>query len=277
MLLGNASGKVGDLVFYRAGGEQRTRTKVTPANPRSYNQQVQRSKIGEITNSFRAMNALLRETFPNRPTRQSAFNAYSSANMPIAPTLTKEDAKMGIFYPAPFFIAKGSLTNPFGEQSISGTAFKVACGVINGSAPTTVGALLTALQELHPCCVKDGSKIVFVVANTGTGGMGTAGTVKMTVVKLANASTVTLASLGVTATKNQTSNELEISVEVDSITSIAGVVLLTPQNDGKWDCPVSQMVLGSGAETKYTMYYSGAGVETAAESYNAAAPSCLLG
>lgn len=277
MLLGVATGKVGDLVFYRAGGEQRTRTRVTPANPRSYNQQVQRSKIAEVVNAYRSMKALLEETFPNRPTKQSAFNAFSAANMPIVPTLTKEDAKQGIFNPAPFFIAKGGLPNPFGEQAISASAFTVECGVINGSAPTTVGALLTALHELHPCCIVNGSKIVFAVANTGTLGMGTAGTIAMTVIKLNEGSTVTLASLGVTATKDSTSNQLKLSVAVDAITSIAGVVLLSPQNDGGWDCPVSQMVMGSGAETKYNMYFSGAGVEVAADSYNAAAPSCLLG
>jgi hypothetical protein len=277
MLLGVATGKVGDLVFYRAGGEQRTRTRVTPANPRSYNQQVQRSKIAEVVNAYRALSALLKETFPNRPTKQSAFNAFSAANMPIVPTLTKEDAKVGLFNPAPFFIAKGGLSNPFGEQTISASAFTVDCGVINGSAPTTVGALLTALNELHPCCIVDGSKIVFAVANVGNVGMGEAGTIVMKVIKLDNASTVTLSSLGVTATKDSGTNQLKLSVPVDAITSIAGVVLLTPQNDGGWDCPVSQMVMGSGAETKYNMYFSGAGVDVAAASYNAAAPSCLLG
>lgn len=277
MLLGVATGKVGDLVFYRAGGEQRTRTRVTPANPRSYNQQVQRSKIAEVVNAYRSMKALLKETFPNRPTKQSAFNAFSAANMPIVPTLTKGDAKQGIFKPAPLFIAKGGLPNPFGDKAISASAFTVECGVINGSAPTDVGALFTALNALHPCCIVNGSKIVFAVINTGTLGMGTAGTVAMTVINLDENSTVTLASLGVTATKDNVTNQLKLSVPVDAVTSIAGVVLLSQQNDGSWDCPVSQMIMGSGAETIYEMFTTGQGVEIAAESYNAAAPSCLLG
>ena len=277
MLLGVASGKVGDLVFYRAGGEQRTRTRVTPANPRSYNQQVQRSKIAEIVNAYRAMNVLLKETFPNRPTKQSTFNAFSAANMVIAPTLQRSEAKRGIFNPAPFFIAKGSLKTPFDNQENTGAAFTFTCGVIEDDAPTDEPSLFEALHALHPCCVVEGSKMVLVVVNTGTYGLGDTGSVKMIAVNLSSEGEETLSDLGITATKESGTNQLKLSVAVDSSMSIAGVVLLTPTNDGKWDCNNAQMVLGSAAETKYNLYFSGDGVEAAAASYDAAAPSCLLG
>lgn len=277
MLLGVATGKVGDLVFYRAGGEQRTRTRVTPANPRSYNQQVQRSKIAEIVNAYRAMSVLLKETFPNRPTKQSTFNAFSAANMVKAPTLMRSEAKIGIFNPAPFFIAKGSLKTPFDNQAVAANAFTFTCGVIEDAAPTDEPSLFEALHALHPCCVVEGSKMVIVVVNNGVNGMGDTGSIKMIPVNLSSEGDKTLADLGITATKESGTNQLKLSVAVESVTSIAGVVILTPTNEGKWDCNNAQMVLGTGAETKYLMYYSGIGVEAAAESYNAAAPSCLLG
>lgn len=277
MLLSVATGKVGDLVFYRAGGEQRTRTKVTPANPRSYDQQVQRSKIAQVVNFYRGFNVLIRETFPHRPVRQSAFNAFSAANMAKAPTLLRSEAKRGIFNPAPFFISKGSLKNPFDNQAIATNAFSFTCGVIEDAAPTDEVGLYEALHALHPCCVVDGSKMVIAVANTGTDGMGGPGSIKMIPVNLSSEADKDLADLGITASKESGTNQLKLSVAVDSVASIAAIVLITPTNDGKWDCNTAQMVLGSGADTKYTLYYSGDGVEVAANSYGAAAPSCLLG
>lgn len=277
MLLGVATGKVGDLVFYRAGGEQRTRTRVTPANPRSYNQQVQRSKIAEVVNAYRAMNVVLKETFPNRPTKQSTFNAFSAANMVIAPTLQRSEAKRGIFNPAPFFIAKGSLKTPFENQQITGTTFTFSCGEYEGDVPTDEPSLYEALNAMHPCCVVDGSKMVIVVANTINNGLGDAGSIWMVPVNLSSEGEKTLSDLGITATIEQATGKLKLGVAVESTMSIAGVVLLTPTNEGKWDCNNAQMVLGSAAETKYNLYFSGDGVQAAAASYDAAAPSCLLG
>lgn len=277
MLLSVAAGKVGDLVFYRAGGEQRTRTKVTPANPRSYNQQVQRSKIAEVVNFFRAFNVMLRETFPHRPVKQSAFNAFSAANMALAPTILRSDAKKGIVNPAPFYISKGSLKNPFENQDVSASTFKFECGVIEDNAPTTEADLFEVLHELHPCCIVEGSKIIIAVGNTGTDGMGGPGSIKMIRVNLSSEASGVLADLGITASKVAQTNQLQLSIAVDSIASIAGVVLLSPTNDGKWDCNNAQMLLGSAAETKYNLYKTGVGVEDAANSYGAAAPSCLLG
>lgn len=45
LILGTARGKLGDIVFYRTGGEQRFRTRVRPTNPRTNAQILQRAVV----------------------------------------------------------------------------------------------------------------------------------------------------------------------------------------------------------------------------------------
>lgn len=76
----HASGKLGETVFYRAGGEQRNRTYVKNVkNPKTQPQALQRAKFNNMVAVFRGIKAVA-ESFFSRKTNQSGFNAFFSQN-----------------------------------------------------------------------------------------------------------------------------------------------------------------------------------------------------
>lgn len=80
---GNGSGKLGEAVFYRAGGEQRTRTYVkTVKNPKSYQQALQRTKFNNMVGTYKAISTAVQSFFTDRQSNQSPFNAYFKLNWP---------------------------------------------------------------------------------------------------------------------------------------------------------------------------------------------------
>lgn len=76
----NASGKLGETVFYRAGGEQRNRTYVKNVkNPKTPPQALQRAKFNNMVAVFRGIKAVA-DSFFTRKANQSGFNAFFSQN-----------------------------------------------------------------------------------------------------------------------------------------------------------------------------------------------------
>lgn len=278
MLLGNAAGKVGDLVFYRAGGEQRTRTRVTPNNPRSYDQQAQRSKMAQIALVHRALSALIKDSFPSRPSKQSAFNAFSAANIAIAPYLTKDNAAIGNFLPMPAFVAKGGLPASFTGIEFTGSGGALTLeitGITTAStAPTTVAQLSAILKAWRPCCFANGTKLIIALVEWGLSATQQGGVARYIKVTIDDSDSTTLSSLGISATK--TGSDLKLSASSAATMAMGGVVILTQDENGKWDSNAAQMVLDSGADTRYNLGTSASAKEAAAESYGASAGSCFV-
>lgn len=52
LILGTARGKLGDVVFYRTGGEQRFRTRVRPTNPQTNAQLLQRAVVSTAVKAY---------------------------------------------------------------------------------------------------------------------------------------------------------------------------------------------------------------------------------
>lgn len=52
LIIGTARGKLGDIIFYRTGGEQRFRTRVRPTNPRTNAQLVQRCIVSTVVKAY---------------------------------------------------------------------------------------------------------------------------------------------------------------------------------------------------------------------------------
>lgn len=78
---GQASGKLGEAVYYRAGGEQRTRTWVPKIkNPKSKGQATQRCLFMNMVAEFRAFKKFVQFGFIKRTASQSAFNAFVKDN-----------------------------------------------------------------------------------------------------------------------------------------------------------------------------------------------------
>ena len=78
---GQASGKLGEAVYYRAGGEQRTRPWVPKIkNPKSKGQATQRCLFMNMVAEFRAFKKFVQFGFIKRTASQSAFNAFVKDN-----------------------------------------------------------------------------------------------------------------------------------------------------------------------------------------------------
>ena len=108
---GNASGKLGEQVLYRAGGEQRARTYVARIkNPRTEGQAVNRLSMRNFATAFRAFKDVIRLSFPNRPVKESGFNAFIKANKTASSAaISALAANSGYFVPKGLTISKGNL------------------------------------------------------------------------------------------------------------------------------------------------------------------------
>ena len=81
---GQGSGKLGEAVYYRAGGEQRTRTYVkTVKNPKSYQQALQRTKFNNLVGCYKGISTAVKSFYTNRASNQSPFNAFFKLNFPL--------------------------------------------------------------------------------------------------------------------------------------------------------------------------------------------------
>lgn len=81
---GKASGKLGEAVYYRAGGEQRTRAYVKNVkNPKSYQQAVQRTKFNNLVGCFKGISTAVKSFYTKRASNQTPFNAFFRKNWPL--------------------------------------------------------------------------------------------------------------------------------------------------------------------------------------------------
>lgn len=81
---GNGSGKLGEAVYYRAGGEQRTRAYVKNVkNPKSYQQALQRTKFNNLVGCFKGISTAVKSFYTNRASNQTPFNAFFRKNWPL--------------------------------------------------------------------------------------------------------------------------------------------------------------------------------------------------
>ena len=77
----NASGKLGESVYYRAGGEQRNRTYVKNIkNPKSEKQVAQRFKLLNLMAVFHSITSVLKVSFPDKASKRSGWNEFVSVN-----------------------------------------------------------------------------------------------------------------------------------------------------------------------------------------------------
>lgn len=108
---GQASGKLGEAVFYRAGGEQRTRAYVKNIkNPKTLAQMKNRIIMNNVVSAFRSMKPILSVAFPMKAANQSGFNAFVKANKNTVPyAITKEDVQYGGCMPYRMFVSQGDI------------------------------------------------------------------------------------------------------------------------------------------------------------------------
>lgn len=108
---GHGSGKLGEAVYYRAGGEQRTRAYVkTVKNPKSHLQAVQRTKFNNLVGCYKAVSTAVKSFYANRNAGQSPFNAFFRKNWPLNRWVSDKEMtgfNEGVFQG--FYVANGDL------------------------------------------------------------------------------------------------------------------------------------------------------------------------
>lgn len=116
MFIGNGSGKVGNLVVSTRAGEQITRVyQPRVANPRSYQQMLQRAKFANAVKFYKkAVQNFFKFAFEDKKKSESDYNAFMRHNVMNSTLLMKgnvEDA----YFPAlgRWQMSSGSLPNPF--------------------------------------------------------------------------------------------------------------------------------------------------------------------
>ena len=108
---GHGSGKLGESVYYRAGGEQRTRayTKIVK-NPKTYSQAVQRTKFNNLVGCYKAIATAVQSFYTNKNANQSPFNAFFRKNWPLNRWVSDKETtgvNEGVFQD--FYVANGDL------------------------------------------------------------------------------------------------------------------------------------------------------------------------
>lgn len=81
LFFGNARGKLGETVFYRAGGEQRNRTYIKEVkNPKTIAQMTQRILTLNPISMFKNMKQIVQLSFTERKANQSSYNKFVQEN-----------------------------------------------------------------------------------------------------------------------------------------------------------------------------------------------------
>lgn len=150
---GNGSGKLGEAVFYRAGGEQRTRTYIkTVKNPKSYQQALQRTKFNNLVGVYKGLALAVKSFYTKREANQSPFNAFFRKNWPINLWVAdKELTSKGEGVADGFYVAVGSVginTNIEVFQDLGGTDMYWPAWTINSGDMTIPAGSASAKQVL---------------------------------------------------------------------------------------------------------------------------------
>lgn len=142
MLLSIASGKLGDMVFYRAGGEQRTRTRVVPKNPKTIAQMNQRLRMLNPSAIYRSLPSILTASFTERKSNQSSANKFMSEAISTLPYYITKQMK------------EDSICVPFGVKLSSGSLGVRVEGQTKNVLPTMMGEPILAMAYE---CLFDGT------------------------------------------------------------------------------------------------------------------------
>lgn len=113
--MGQAAGKLGEMVFYRNAGQQQVRAYVTnPKNPKTYKQAQQRSKFASVSLAYQYFKNIV-----DRSTRykdgRTAYNEFLKNNIAAAPYASKSERQewAGLYaLPAQWTLAFGALARP---------------------------------------------------------------------------------------------------------------------------------------------------------------------
>lgn len=276
MLLGLAKGKVGDLVFYRDGGEQRTRTRVIPKNPRSEAQMAQRVRLANVPAFYRVLQGIIKDSFSNRPSNQSGYNAFARSAIEVSPFLTKEMALAGSVLPAPYMVSRGVISSlPYEVDTSAGQPAPGLLVDFSGGSPTTIGELSEGLLSSF-AQLQEGDILTFVSVAFSVDEFGDS----LDIYK-ANAYTYQLV-LDSTSNVEIDTDELSVSLNgfapvfpIDEDAFAVAIVVSRKLSDGTLQTSTAALVLNDAAAALYESYRTEEALSEAIESYGRGEGSIL--
>lgn len=163
MLQGQATGKVGDIVFMVRNGQQVARV-YTSAGGRSGDQasiavRRQRVRFGAASNQYLLYRNIVRGMYrTGKSTKQSDYNFFVRENVDLLPYLTREENAAGVKCAMPGTFSRGTLGNITQSIVMSGQpdAYSYYCRMAGLVAPSAinwdddVSDLKAALKTIFP-------------------------------------------------------------------------------------------------------------------------------
>ena len=164
MLQGQATGKVGDIVFMVRNGQQVARV-YTSAGGRSGDQasiavRRQRVRFGAASNQYLLYRNIVRGMYrTGKSTKQSDYNFFVRENVDLLPYLTREENAAGVKCAMPGTFSRGTLGNlsfslNVAEAAGGVTNYNITAAGVGINAPIsysdTVATLKTALKAALP-------------------------------------------------------------------------------------------------------------------------------
>ena len=152
MFIGNGSGKVGNLVVATRAGEQITRVyQPRVANPKSYQQMLQRAKFANAVKFYKkAVQNFFKFAFEDKKKSESDYNAFMRHNIMNSALLIKGNVD-DAYFPAlgRWQMSSGSLPNAFSIENAEASGFAFDSEGIK--ANDTIGDISSALigQGFH--------------------------------------------------------------------------------------------------------------------------------
>lgn len=287
---GTATGKLGEAVFYRAKGQQRTRAYVeNVSNPKTPAQMSNRIQFKQLSFFWEQMGGRLKAAYSNKISSRSDWNEFVSRNKSITPYVPK--ASDPVFYQlihAPYILSSGSNIN-FTDLEVaavtvpsSGTNFTgisvpqlmLPTGTVQ--AATTWGQIWTAYVE-NNAYLKAGDKItVFVRYSFDTI------ISKQYTVDPENASAFTYVSPALTPDMptsiglGATVPFVFVSSALAATSPVSAGVVITRNISGRTESQSnSQMALNAAAFAQYDSYRTGTALNNAIASYGVNDPVYL--
>lgn len=173
MILGYLRGAIGDIVFWRAKGQQMARARNrAPSNPRTEYQMTQRAKWANVAKFVKmAPPRFFKYAFEGKGVRLTDYNVFYRENLLRSPMMSRT-ASANPAYPAlgNFVLSRGSLPSigaltEYSAVTLDTPFFKLAEGdniVIPAEGSRTISWLTNQLLTLAPSRYRVGDILTFV-------------------------------------------------------------------------------------------------------------------
>lgn len=254
---GTTAGKVGEVVFFRANGQQRARQYVAQVNDAKTESQVtQRVALSPCILAYRFFKTILADSFPSSSIGVSGYNAFVGLNKTknIA-YFTKENVANYAFSMAPYQMSKGTLL-AFPAGSFSTTKYEV---IIPNGAGTGIENFKTDYMAAFPDALSTDKLIYARIASDSGEGLECSTKVL----------SFTLNDSAFPAAIAYTAGKLIVTLPFDSTNAEVAVVFIRSQRDltGKINVSSQSLQTTTKADETYTMYSGANQKESALLSY----------